>query len=154
MIARNLCLLLLSCVVCLLVAKSVVGYLLLPLDQQPQAVAKLEIESATTSIRYCDSKDIVNAQFKIKNRGKRRLTVNAKEFDCDCYLGREGYITVSPGEEESISLPMNMQSLVHRSEIKLLLLTNDPTQPSVPLCIKVLDRPPLVPAGAVSVLQD
>ena len=151
---RNICYLLFSCMVCLLVAKFVVGRTLAPLEQQKQLVAKLELESATTTVRYCDSKAVVNARFQIKNRGGRRLTVNAKEFNCDCYLGRESSITIPPGIEGSVILPISMHAVARRSEIKFLLLTNDPAQPSVPLCIKVLDRPPLVPKGAVSVLQD
>ena len=151
---RNICYLFFSCTVCLLVAKFVVGRTLVPLEQQKPLVAKLELESDTTTVRYCDSKASVNARFKIKNRGGRRLTVNAKEFNCDCYLGRESSTTISPGQEGSVSLPISMHALARRSEVKLLLLTNDPAQPSVPVCIKVLGRPPLVPKGAVSVMQD
>jgi len=142
-----------SCAVCFLVAKLVAGYTLLPLDQQTQPVAKLEIQSASTSVSYCDSKDVTNADFKIRNRGNKRLTVNAKEFNCDCYAGGEGLV-IPPGEEKVMSLRISMQALQYHPEVKFLLLTNDPAQPKVPLYIEVLNRPPLVPTGAVSVLQE
>ena len=151
---RYVCYFLLSSMACLLVAKLVVGYTLLPLDQQKPAVARLELESDTTTVRYCDSKTFVKAEFKIRNRGDKRLTVTAREFNCKCHLGRAGSIVVPPGEVKTMSLPMSMPALAHRPDIRLTLFTNDPDQPMVPMSVKVIDRPPLVPAGAVSVLQD
>lgn len=155
MLARNFCFFILSSAACLLVAKLVVGLTLLPLDQQRPSVAKLDVISKTTTVRYCDSKTVTQAQFKIKNRGDKRLVVNTKEFDCDCYVAKQhGSLTILPGQEKLLSIPISMHAIEYRSEIKFLLITNDPTQPSVTLRIEVLDRPPLVPAGAVSVLQD
>jgi len=153
MLARNLCLSLLSCAVCFLVAKFVAGVTLLPLDQQTQSVAKLEIDSATTTVSYRNSEAITQAKFKLKNRGDKRLTVSAREFNCDCFSGADSLV-IPPGEEKLMSVPISMRALRYQPEIKFLLLTNDPDQPKVPLYIKVLNQPPLVPAGAVSVLQD
>ncbi len=143
-----------SCTACLLTAKLLVGRALVPVEQQKPLVSKLELESDTATVQFCASKPVVNAEFKIKNQGDRRLTVTAKEFNCTCYLGRPGNVTVLPGQEETMSLPMSMESLARRGEVQLILYTNDPTQPKVPMYVKVIDRPPLVPVGAVSVMQD
>jgi len=153
LLARNICLFLLSCTACLLGAKFVAGLTLLPLDQQTQPVAVLEFVSDKTSVNYCDSKRVVNAEFKIKNRGSKRLTINAKEFNCDCYAGN-GSLVIPPGEEKLLSVPISKQALRYQPEIRFLLLTNDPDQHKVPLHITVLNQPPLAPADAVSVLQD
>ena len=150
---RVICFSILSSLACLVLLKIAFGLTVVPLDKQTQPVARLELESATTTVNYCDSQTLAHAEFTIRNRGRKRLTVNAKNFDCDCYLGAQGSLVIPPGREKVMSLPISMQAIARLSEIRLQLDTNDPAQPRVPIRIKVVGAPPLVPEGAFSVMQ-
>ena len=122
---RNFILFLSSCAVCLIMARIVVGFTLEPLEQQARQ-AKLELKSPTTTVQYSASEEIAIAEFEIGNRGDRRLVVNSKSFDCDCYLGKEGSLAILPGRTERLRIPISMQAIARYPQIKFLLITNDP----------------------------
>ena len=154
MIIRNILLFALSTVVCLAVAKIAVSYSNVPLEQQQPLVAQMQLASSAIAIQYNESQPSVDAVFDITNLGNRRLVVNPRETNCDCTVGKQAAIVVLPGESGQLRLPLTMQKLRYRDQITFSLGTNDPSQPFVPVSIQVLNRPPLVPIGATSVLEN
>jgi len=114
----------------------------------------MKLASSTTTIQYCEAEPTVDAVFEIGNLGQRRLVVNPRETNCDCTVGKQAAIVVPPGESGELRLSLEMHRLRHRDQITFSLGTNDPNQPIVPVSIQILGRPPLVPVGATSVLND
>ena len=152
---RNILLFALSTAVCLAAAKVAVSYVDMPLEQQEQSlVSKMQLASSAIAIKYNESQPSVDAVFKIKNLGSRRLVVNPRETNCDCTVGKQAAIVVAPGDSDELRLSLSMEKLRDRDLITFSLGTNDPKQPFVPVSIQILNRPPLVPVGATSVLQN
>ena len=154
MIIRSTLLFALSAAVCIAVAKVIVACSVVPLEQQRPLVAEMQLACSAIAIHYDESQPTVDAVFEIKNLGGRRLVVNPRETNCDCTVGKQAAIVVPPGENGELRLPLAMQRLRNRDQIKFSLSTNDPSQPFVPVSIKILDRPPLVPVGAISVMDN
>lgn len=154
MIVRSFSLFALSTVVCWVVAKVVVTYTNVPLEQQQPLVAEMQLASSAIAIQYSESQPTVNAIFEIKNLGNRRLVVNPRETNCDCTVGKQAAIVVPPGQSDELRLSLSMKQLRHRDQISFSLGTNDPNQPFVPVTIQILNRPPLVPVGATSVMEN
>ena len=151
---RNLLLFVLSAAVCFTVAKVVVSHSFVPLEQQQPLLAKIKLATADIAIQYSESKPTVDAVFEIENLGNRRLVVNPRETSCDCTVGKQAAIVVLPGDSGELRLPLSMERLRYRDQITFSLGTNDPNQPIVPVSIQILNRPPLVPIGATSVLEN
>ena len=153
MIVRNILLFAVSTAACLAVAKVIVAYSLVPVEQQQPLEAEMQLASSAISVQYSESETMVDAIFKIKNLGSRRLVINPRETHCDCTVGKQAAIVVLPGERGELRLPLAMEKLRYRDQITFSLGTNDPSQPFVPVSIQILNRPPLVPIGATSVLE-
>ena len=154
MIIRNILLFVLSTAACFVGAKLIVAYSVVPLEQQQPLVAQMQLASSAIAIQYSESQPTVDAVFEIKNLGDRRLVVNPRETNCDCTVGKQAAIIVPPGESGEFRLPLSMKRLGNRDQVTFSLGTNDPNQPIVPVSIQILDRPPFVPVGATSVLDD
>ena len=154
MITRSILLFLLSTAACFAVAKVIVAHSIVPLEQQQPLVAEMQLASSKIAVQYSESESKVDAVFKMKNLGDTRLVINPRETNCDCTVGPQAAIVVEPGESGELRLPLSMEKLRYRDEITFSLGTNDPNQPFVPVSIQILNRPPLVPVGAVSVLEN
>ena len=154
MIIRNILLFALSAAICFAVAKVAVTYSNVPLEQQQPLAAVMQLASSAISVQYSETQPTVDAVFEIKNLGDRRLVVNPRETNCDCTVGKQAAIVVLPGESDELRLSLSMERLRFRDQITFSLGTNDPDQPTVPVSIQILNRPPLVPIGATSVLEN
>ena len=148
----NIVLAICSSAICFFVAKHLIHSNVLPVEQD-QVQAIVELDSVKTAVQYSPLNDMVNAEFAIRNGGNKRLIINAKELDCDCLLCTQS-LCVLPGKEEVLQIPLNSQFLLYRTEINLLLVTNDVSQPSIPVCVEVIGAESLAPAGSVSVLEN
>ena len=154
MIFRNILLFACSTAVCFVVAKTIVAYSVVPLDQQQPLTASMQLASSITTVEYSDLQNAVDAVFPIENLGSGRVVVNPKESNCDCTVGKQAAIVIPPGQSSELRLSLSMKSLRDRERISFSLGTNDPTQPIVPVVIEITNRPPLFPPGADSVLED
>ena len=154
MIVRSILLFAFSTAACLVIAKVIVAYTVVPLEQQQPIAAQMQLASSAIAIQYSESKPTVDAVFEIKNVGDRRLVVNPRETNCDCTVGKQAAIIVAPKESGELRLSLSMKQVRYRDQVTFSLGTNDPNQPFVPVSIQILNRPPLVPVGATSVLEN
>ena len=135
MIVRSILLFALSTAVCLTIAKVIVAYSIVPIEQQTFA-AEMHLASSVVTIRYSELQPTVDAVFEIKNLGNRRLVVNPRETNCDCTVGKQPAIVIPPGASGELRLPLSMEQIRYRDQIAFSLGTNDPSQPFVPVSIE------------------
>lgn len=141
-----------SCLICLAVLRVAANQMFKPLGQQDVIEAQIQVSQTVFNTRYDADQPSVQLTLPIRNSGGKRLIIRTREANCDCFL-RKASTIVAPGESEDLLLQFPMHALAYFHQIDLMLVTNDPQQPTVPVTIKVHDSLPGIPANAVSVLE-
>lgn len=141
-----------SCLICFVVSRLAASHFFAPLDQQAMVEAQIEVSNPVLHVRYDSNLEAAWPKLPIGNAGDKRLIVRTREANCDCFL-KEASVVIAPNESKHLPLRLPMHALAYRSEINLVLVTNDPQQPTLPVTIVVEDSLPGIPASAVSVLD-
>ena len=141
-----------SALVCVIAARVGASYAFVPLDQQTVVEAKVEVKNPSLRVRYDSRQETAQPRLPIRNVGGKRLIVRTREASCDCFL-RDASLVVAPGETKNLPLRLPMHALAYASQFDLMLVTNDPQQPNIPLTIIVEDSLASISASAVSVLE-
>ena len=141
----------LSSAVCLFAAKIAFGLLV---DRTSEQKAILGMDSTEVAVQYSDpDSGVIFVEYVIANHGDKRLLINAKEFDCQCYLGDEGSLRILPGKTARLRIPLSSEAIKYRSKIDFTLQTNDPEKPEVGVSVNIVGGPDLCPKGATSVMH-
>jgi len=141
-----------SCLICFAGFRLAASHYLTPVVQETEAEAEIQVAKTTLKIQYDSSQESARPKLPIHNSGGKRLIVRTREAHCDCFL-REASIIVAPGDTKYLPLRFPMHALAYCNQIDLVLVTNDPQQPSVPVSVMIENSIPSIPTSAVSVLE-
>ncbi|MDA8563439.1 hypothetical protein N9L06_03200 [Mariniblastus sp.] len=144
--------LIVSALVCVVAVRIAGSHAFAPLDQQTVVEAKVQVENQLLHVHYNANQEAAYPKLPIRNLGGKRLIVRTREASCDCFL-REASLVIAPGETKNLPLTLPMHALAYASQFNLMLVTNDPQQPNIPVTIIVEDSLASLSARAVSVLD-
>lgn len=68
----------------------------------------------------------LQATFRVRNAGGRRLVLHRSESSCDCLAGVEAELLVEPGASRTITAQLRTEGASGAVSADLLLRTNDP----------------------------
>ena len=103
-----------------------------PLDQQTVMEAEVQVGTQLLRVRYDSDEEAAYPKLPIRNKGNKRLIVRTREANCDCFL-KAASLVIPPGETKNLPLRLPMHALAYASRFDLMLVTNDPQQPNIPL---------------------
>jgi hypothetical protein len=101
----------------------------------------LFVDSTTKSLGAAAPSEELPVSFRLTNRGKQPIRIVGCKTSCNCMLPRDLPFALAPHEVREFTLsirmpsPANFRSQAGRLELQLILFTNNPQQPRIPLSI-------------------